>query len=119
MLSLSLVGTIALQPVLSQVSLGVSDVATEGAQGTDVSASQRVNSADGITNVTDEFGRTLSDRANALMAGGEYAQYASSHESRKVIVELDGKSLSEDFLSLGAVSAYKSLSDYALSAAGK
>ncbi len=123
-LSLVLVGTLAAQPVLAQTSAvngrqdSGADVQTESSA---ESAPQREYSYGGgeILNVTDSLGETIAMQTNGYVAQNEYAQYASSSSERKVIVELSGNSLASGYRALGSATAYGSISEYAVSGAGK
>ncbi len=122
MLSLALVGSIALQPVLTQLPAG--EIETEGAaestqQGSNASAETYSPNQSGIIDVSDTIGRQINEQSGSYIADNGYAAYARSGDSRKIIVELSKKSLAEEYNTLGGVAAYKSLSDYALSPTGK
>ena len=116
-LSLALVATLALQPAVSNVSIGNPN-AEEGSTSASASASSEANGS-GILDVTDTYGDALRAQANDYVAENDYTQYASSRKERKIIVQLEGGSLIDSYRSLGGVSKYESISSYATSREGK
>lgn len=123
-LSLVLVGTLAVQPVFAQTAaspVGAAENANEASQTQTAEEPLREYSYGGgeVINVTDSLGEAIAQKVNGSIAQNEYAQYAHSTDSRKIIVELSGNSLASGYRALGSATAYGSMADYAASAAGK
>ncbi len=125
LLSLALVGTLAVQPALAQFGAATdATLAEQSAASADAelgtgNATSYAAGNKGIQNVTDLLGDKLAQQTSGYIADNDYEQYATSKSSRKIIVELGGNSLSAAYYAQGSASAYGSVSEYAASRSGK